>query len=340
MYISKIARRFKNKGRGDYDEFLKLANRFHAQSSPLRNSNFDSVPIDKDSRNHLLHQEYPVILDESVILHPKIAEQISMIIEESKNWEILQDNNLEPSKSILFTGPPGVGKTLTAKLIAESLDLPLLVLDLSTVMSSFLGRTGNNIKNVFNYAKGMRCVLLLDEFDTIAKKRDDSSEIGELKRLVNVLLQEIDNWPSSSILIAATNHSNLLDPAIWRRFDRWVKFTKPNTDQIRELLNQRIELKDKDRWLVEALAEATNGDSFSGLARMVNSILKENIIVGTSIHDSIIKNTSNKLQDKLLDKKIRIKIAVNLKKQNIAERKISKITGLARETIRKYSSSQ
>ena len=110
----------------------------------------------------------------------------------------------------------------------------MLTLDLATVMSSYLGKTGNNIKAVLNYASSFPCVLLLDEFDAIAKKRDDETDVGELKRLVTVLLQSIDDWPVSSILIAATNHGDLLDPAIWRRFDSIVEFDYPDAELVKE----------------------------------------------------------------------------------------------------------
>jgi hypothetical protein len=113
-----------------------------------------------------------------------------------------------------------LGDTLAARVLARTLGRPLLILDLAAVMSSFLGRTGGNLRHVLDYAKSIECVLLLDELDAIAKRRDDAGEIGELKRLVTVLIQEIDDWPSSGLLVAATNHPELLDPAIWRRFFR------------------------------------------------------------------------------------------------------------------------
>ena len=99
-------------------------------------------------------------------------------------------------------------------------------------MSSYLGRTGSNIRHVLDYAKGVDGVLLLDELDAIAKRRDDATDVGELKRLVTVLLQEIDDWPSSGLLIAATNHPGLLDPAVWRRFELRVSFPMPGDDVV------------------------------------------------------------------------------------------------------------
>jgi len=186
---------------------------------------------------------------------------------------------LHPSKSILFTGPPGVGKTLAAKWIARQLNRPLLVLDLAAVMSSFLGRTGNNIRYVLDYAKNTECVLLLDELDAIAKRRDDTSEIGELKRLVTVLLQEIDDWPPTGLLIAATNHPDLLDPAVWRRFEVVVEFGKPERRQIEILVNRLLEnqIENISKWS-GVLSFVFSGKSYSEIERQITLIRKTSAI--------------------------------------------------------------
>ena len=144
---------------------------------------------------------------------------IAALIDQRRQAERLALTGLEPPKSLLLQGPPGVGKTLTARFLAHELGLPLMTVELAALMSSLLGQTGQNLRQLLDHARSFPCVLLLDEFDAVAKRRDDQSDIGELKRLVNVLLLELERWPDTGLLIAATNHPQLLDPAVGRRFD-------------------------------------------------------------------------------------------------------------------------
>lgn len=131
-----------------------------------------------------------------------------------------------------------MGKTLTARWLAAKLEVLLYVLDLTAVMSSLLGRSGNNLRTALDFAKRSPCVLLLDEIDAIAKRRSDDTDIGELKRLVTVILQEVDEWPATGLLLAATNHPELIDPALWRRFDLVVEFKMPDIAAIRVAVKQ------------------------------------------------------------------------------------------------------
>ena len=191
------------------------------------------VPVDSDSRFQLLRVEVEPNLPNEPVYPAMVQQTLDRLVAERLRISALLNAHLEPTRTVLFTGPPGVGKTLAARWLAREMNRPLLILDLSAVMSSYLGRTGANLRHVLEYAKSIDCVLLLDELDAIAKRRDDFGEIGELKRLVTVLLQQLDDWPSTGILISATNHSKLLDPAVWRRFEQRIEFPLPEQNEVR-----------------------------------------------------------------------------------------------------------
>jgi SpoVK/Ycf46/Vps4 family AAA+-type ATPase len=295
------------------------------------------LPVDTDSRLQLVRVENPVILSSSPILSEDIESKLLQVIKERSLIEKLLELGLAPTKTILFEGPPGVGKTMSARWLANKLELPLIVLDLATVISSYLGKTGSNIRSVLDYASSFPCVMLLDEFDAIAKRRDDERELGELKRLVTVLLQTLDDWPESSILIAATNHSELLDPAIWRRFDLQLKFSNPTPHMIEtyiELLHP--DLKDHK----ETLCNQFSGKSFSDIERTFNLSKKEafirekaliNILLG--VDDNLEKDTN--FVQKNISKSERNETVLNLYRKGLSQRKIAEETGLSRPTIKK-----
>ena len=170
-----------------------------------------------------------------LILPLQIIEKLQQIVEESHKKDLLASGGLKPTQRILFYGPPGCGKTLTAMVIASELNRPLVTVRFDAIVSSYLGETASNLRRVFEFIARGEWVVLFDEFDAIGKDRDNPFEHGELKRVVNSLLQLIDNFSGESLLIAATNHENLLDTAIWRRFESVVEFKFPK-EQDRILL--------------------------------------------------------------------------------------------------------
>ena len=267
LYIRRLAKRYRLSFPELAEELTSLVREVPNSSSVLRGAIVDSIPVDQDSRLQLARPEYPVELDIEPIWEEQVRANLEQIVVEREMEMKLAKADLHPTKSALFVGPPGVGKTLAARWIARRLERPLIVLDLSAVMSSFLGRTGNNIRNVLDYAKGVNCVLLLDEFDAIAKRRDDAVEIGELKRLVTVLLQEIDEWPPSGLLLAATNHQGLLDPAVWRRFEMIVEFPMPSEPEIRQAIELFLGEDAEEKTWSGVLAHAFSDASYAEIRR-------------------------------------------------------------------------
>lgn len=267
----------------------------------------NSSPVDSDSRLNLLREQYPVCLERQPVFLPEIQTALSRLIQERRNTDKLTAAGLVPLRSLLVSGPPGVGKTLSASWIAQELDLPLLTLDLASVISSYLGKTGNNVRTVLNYAQQFPCVLLLDEFDAIAKRRDDDRDVGELKRLVTVLLQTIDEWSPVSVLIAATNHGELLDPAIWRRFDMTIQMGLPGHKEREAFLCDN----GIDPVLSQWVAGETEGQSLAALGRVINTAKKAEVLFGISPAESFLhwmeENSPSSPKDAKKEKKEQIR---------------------------------
>ena len=193
---------------------------------------FATKPVDTESRMDIVEITTPKISKKQIVLSKYVEEEIQAFIECYANRDELIKAGIEISNSLLLYGPPGCGKTTVAQFISSVTGLPLVTARLDGLISSLLGSTAKNIRKIFDYASKRECILFLDEFDVIAKLRDDKNELGELKRVVNSLIQNIDGLNSDSILIAATNHHELLDPAIWRRFSKVITLEKPQVDEI------------------------------------------------------------------------------------------------------------
>lgn len=189
----------------------------------------------------------------------------------------LEKRRIKAGTNLLLYGPPGSGKSHLAMYIASRLKLPIYVARLDGLISSFLGSTAKNIRSVFEFASRMPCVLLLDEFDAIAKLRDDQQELGELKRVVNSFIQSLDNLGNHVILIAATNHEQLLDPAVWRRFQYLMRIDLPDRDQ-REALWKMFsgELKWGNKEL-RALADLSEGFSIAAIELATNRVQQQEV---------------------------------------------------------------
>lgn len=265
------------------------------------------------------------------------------IIEFLKHWEFVDkliENNINPINKLLFYGPPGTGKTKLACAIANQLQLPLIVINLAELISSYLGKTGKNISKVFDIAKNNKVVIFFDEIDTIAKHRDDTKELGELKRVVTVLLQNIDSFKGDSILIGATNHEKLLDKALWRRFEMKLEINLPD-NKSRSLLFELFigGVKNRNKLNYNLMAEVTKGMNGSFINDICLNIRRTSIIDDILINDILCLkhilsfNNQLKLKQKI-EKKYLYQIARILKEKGFALVEISEISGIPYTTLR------
>jgi hypothetical protein len=197
------------------------------------------IPVDRETASPLATVLFRDRLPATPpILPPALRTALeSFVIEWQRASELLHVG-IQPAKSCLFFGEPGTGKTQVALWLASQLGLPVILARLDGLMSSFLGTTSRNIGSLFTFANRHRAILLLDEVDAIAKLRDDPNEIGEIKRVVNTLLQNIDERAGHGLTLGITNHPQLLDPAVWRRFEVQIELPKPGDAERHEIIRK------------------------------------------------------------------------------------------------------
>ena len=237
-----------------------------------------SQNTDKDAR--LVEFYYPdKYLDDMILPKEKIL-QLEEIIREFQNWDVLMSNGVAPINKLLFYGPPGCGKTLCASVIAAEIGIPLMYVRYDALVSSYLGETASNIKKVFDLAKNDSFVILFDEFDAIGRSRNDTTEHGEIKRVVNTFLQQIDNFKGRSIIIAATNFEQSLDYAIWRRFDDTIRFDLPSNQEKTKLFSLRLKQFNGPSHSFETFLESTDAFSYADIENICKTIMRKCILDG------------------------------------------------------------
>ncbi|MDQ0885735.1 AAA+ superfamily predicted ATPase [Paenibacillus sp. V4I9] len=221
------------------------------------------------------------------IKHIVLQENNQQIVEEFITIQNMKQKFEEaevsiPNKIVMF-GPPGTGKTLTAYYLASRLELPLIVVRLDAIIHSHLGETGSNIRKIFEFAKLAPCVLFLDEFDAIARARDSIDEVKEMARVVNTLLQCLDEFHSNSTFIAATNLEEELDTAVWRRFDTRMTYELPGRAELDVFLTKLLGVSHENRKLIEQSKELLLGCSFADIEQIILKAKRKMIIEDSEV---------------------------------------------------------
>jgi len=226
----------------------------------------------------LLHVSYPKTRLSSMILGESLAKQIERVIREQRHAGRILEHGLSPRRKLLLAGPPGTGKTLTAAAIAGELGLPLMQVRLDGLITRFMGETAAKLRQIFDSTVQTRGVYFFDEFDAIGSHRGIANDVGEIRRVLNSFLQMIEQDSSHSLIIAATNHAEILDPALFRRFDDVLHYELPGAEQISDLLQARLAgFADKGiRW--EDLAKAAISLSYAEISRAADEVLKDALI--------------------------------------------------------------
>ncbi len=251
--------------------------------SDLINSNGSGISRPINTTNEgiqgLVYEVTPRRSLDDLVLPNEVISSCHELAEEHHRSELLRSHSLEPRHRLLLVGPPGNGKTSLAEAVANTLMLPMLVVRYEGIVGSYLGETALRLRRLFDYVRERHCLLFFDEFDTLGKERGDLHETGEIKRVVSSLLLQMDALPSYVVIVAATNHHELLDRAVWRRFQLRLSLPKPDQTQLEEWLRRFEKRLDSPLGLsLSTLAAELSGLSFGEVEEFGYDILRRYIL--------------------------------------------------------------
>jgi SpoVK/Ycf46/Vps4 family AAA+-type ATPase len=254
-----------------------------SKKAKLDVSSLKNLPVNAAQKelNDLLEFTRPDDKLKDMVLGEKLKKKIVRILDEQRQIEKLRQHNLFPRKKLLLTGPPGCGKTMTAKVLSNELGIPLFIIRLDGLISRYMGESIAKLRLVFDTMKEFRAVYLFDEFDSIGTTRNHGNDVGEIKRVLNSFLLEIEKDDSNSLIIAATNMPENLDVALFRRFDDIISYPLPTENQIYDYYKRELS-KDviRNEEILSTISKKSLGLNFSDLERICQDFLKNILIYG------------------------------------------------------------
>ncbi|WP_433931428.1 AAA family ATPase [Sorangium cellulosum] len=260
-------------------EMREIIDAAKAKGPPLRGERAP-VPVvqPRGELAGLLSVSYPKTRLSDMVLEPTLQDRLSRVLLEQRQREKLLTHGLAPRRKILLVGPPGTGKTLTARALAGELSQPLFSILLDGVITKFMGETAAKLRVVFDALQRTRGVYLFDEFDALGSHRTSQNDVGEIRRVLNSFLQFLEQDESESLIIAATNHAELLDRALFRRFDDVLEYRLPDDALAEQILRSRLARLDTQRVDWEQLVKAARGLSYAEIVRACEDAAKEAVL--------------------------------------------------------------
>jgi len=256
-----------------------------SKKSKINQGTLKQLPVNfaQKELNDLLEFSRPKDKLRDMVLSINLKKSLQRILDEQRQIEVLKQHNLFPRKNILLTGPPGSGKTMTARVLSNELHIPLFVIRLDGLISRYMGESIVKLRLIFDTMKEFRAVYLFDEFDSIGTTRNQGNEVGEIKRVLNSFLLQIEKDNSNSLIIAATNMPENLDDALFRRFDDIISYPLPSEPEIFKYYTRELSNKDGiDDSILRELSKISIGLNFSDLEKICQDYLKNLIVYGES----------------------------------------------------------
>ena len=303
----------------------------------------EHVPVDAKSRTSLVEEAaWP---SHTIFIEDQIESYVRSFVSDVEKADQFRELGVAVRPCLLLSGAPGTGKSLLAGQIAQLLNLPLFVVRLDSVMSSLLGDTAKNIRQVFDFVRNRDCVLFLDEMDAIAKIRDDKQELGELKRVVNTVLQALDSLDEKSITIAATNHAQLLDPAIWRRFPYKIELRAPSLRTRFEMWSHLLSTSDLSDDIISILAKSSSGLTGADIENLALAARRNAIAEGRALDTASLVYAANEIANGRQAWPARSGLGIGEKKRLAAElaasgrasqAELGRLFGISRQAVAGY----